>query len=248
MNNMIPDNDKERQSDLDRARDNAEKGRNTVPRVDKAWEPTPIASAQEQIKRGRNTKDSGFTDVQNIIATMPPRPIVGNNQPQNAAEAFRMLQQELKAQAAVIAMLKAEQDQLRNRLDATEEELEKAQAQPEQPTDQRVHIPMGKQSFGLKLVGNQATIYVGSIRAHGDKVIEIAEVTKTINGSVVWLYAQFTRGASSGTIQFAATEPTTGAGSKIVKIPLYKLTITAVANVWELETDRRNDINFDTGI
>jgi len=242
---IAEDNDKERQSDLDKAQANARYGRDSAPKTDKAWEPTPIASAKEQIKRGRSTQSKKLDEVQNIVAAMGPQ---APRQFASVSQAIGVFQQELKAQAAVIAMLKAEQDQLRNRLDATEEELEKAQAQPEQPTDQRVHIPMGKQSFGLKLVGNQATIYVGSIRAHGDKVIEIAKVTKTINGSVVWLYAQFTRGASSGTIQFAATEPTTGAGSKIVKIPLYKLTITAVANVWELETDRRNDINFDTGI
>ena len=37
----------EQESELERAQDRAEKGRNSAPKTDKAWEPTLLASAQE---------------------------------------------------------------------------------------------------------------------------------------------------------------------------------------------------------
>jgi len=235
----------EQESELERAQDRAEKGRNSAPKTDKAWEPTLLASAQEQIRQGRSTKNKKLEEVQNIVAAMgPPVP----RQFDSVSQTIRTFQQELTLQAGVIAMMKAEQDQLRNRLDVADEELRKALSQLEQPEDQRVHIPMGKQSFGVKLVGTQCTIYAGSHRATGDKVIEFAETTVTLSGSVEWVYYQFTRGASSGTIEHSSDEPITGPGSQIVRRPLYKFTITGVANVWTLARDCRSDDFVDTGM
>ena len=102
-------------------------------------------------------------------------------------------------------------------------------------------------SFAFYRVSDsQISVKPGALRLHGDKIITTSETTITFSGSVEWVYVEFTRGNSTATVTHSSSEPSTGPGSQLVRIPLYYFEATAVS--WKLVKDCRLDFNFDTGM
>ena len=102
-------------------------------------------------------------------------------------------------------------------------------------------------SFAFYRVNDsQITVNPGALRFHGDKIITTTATTITFSGSVEWVYVEFTRGAATATVTHSSSEPSTGPGSQLVRIPLYYFEATAIS--WQLVKDCRLDLNFDTGM